>query len=590
MQPRPIHRIPLLDVQPGVRCATRRRRAGRRPSGLRPSRPVGPAVPLPAGVLVLLLLLVPVTLVLGVAPASAASPPTGEAPPPPDASPAPPTGQEVAPPTDPQAAPPLDPKAAPPPGDKPFLVERIPGLRKVPSRVPPPDEANPSPLPPGPVELDLGRVVALALERNPALKAVEEQIDEVAGGVEEARADALPQLTATGSWSRSRNPAFLNNPDFEDIVRQFPGGSFRPSEQELWSGAVELSQPLFTFGKLHAAIELARLAGSVVDAQVEAARLETALAAAEAYYGLLAAQQAVAVVEAQQRARQSALDVVEARYEIGEATRLELLRSRSALAELAPELATRRGAVDVAAVRLRGALGLPTGTQLVATPSERDLHRPLALDPLLDLALSSRPELADLRTQRQTLEKRQQITRSEGLPQVDFNGRYGRQVRLTKNFTDPLFADWSVAVGVRWELFDGGRRKGQIAQLESQDQQLAWKLRDLEDQIDLDIETALSSYRAALERLQAAQAAAEAAREAARVAEETYREGVTLQADLLDAQQQEISAEIERIDAVFQARTEAARLARAVGEYPMDTGWAGAETLSVGPVETADTP
>ncbi len=580
MQPHPVHRMTALDAQPGPVGVPGRSRGSvgtlrpfpqslsNRSAGLASGRRrgVGPSLCLAIALLALL------AHVAGARGAAAAPPPE---PPPVRAG-------------DPPAAPPLTEQK--PADEKPFLVDRIPGLREVPTRVAPPSDTRLALVPEGPITLDLARAVALALERNPMLKAAEERIDEIAGGVEEARADALPQLTATASWSRSRNPAFLNNPDFEDIVSQFPGGDFRPSEQELWSTAIELSQPIFTFGKLRAAIDLARLAGGVVDAQIGAARLETALAAAEAYYGLLAAQQAVAVVEAQQTARKSALDVVEARYEIGEATRLELLRSRSALAELAPELATRRGNVDVAEARLRGVLGLPTGTRLMTEASDADLHEPRALDPLLALAFDTRPELTDLRTQRQTLEKRQQITRSEGLPQIDFNGRYGRQVRLPENVTDSLFADWSVAVGLRWELFDGGRRKGKIAQLESQSEQLAWQLRDLESQIVLDIETALSSYRAALERLQAAQIAAETAREAARVAAETYQEGVTLQADLLDAQQEEVRAEIERVDAVFQARTEAARLARAIGQYPTDTGWAGPDTVPVDPPETTDTP
>ena len=471
--------------------------------------------------------------------------------------------------------------------EPPFLVERIPGLRDVPVRVPPPEEADLEELQRDVLDLDLGRAVELALERNPALRAAEERIDEVVGGVEEARAEAFPQIAVTGSWSRSRNPAFLNNPDFEEIVEQFPGGDFEPSEQELWSGALEVSQPLYTFGKIEAAIRLARLAGAVTEAQIEAARLETALAAAEAYFELLAAERAVEVVEAQQRARREALEVVEARYEIGEATRLEQLRSRSSLAELGPVLASRRGDVEVAVARLRVELGLPEGIRPVARGAERELPPPRELDALLELALDRRPELDDLRIQREGLEKQQQVTRSDGLPQIEFNGRYGRQVRLTENFTDPLFADWSVAVGLRWEFFDGGRRKGRIAQLESQRQQLGWELRDLENRIVLDIETARAGYRAAVERLEAAVVAAETAREAARVAEETYREGVTLQADLLDAQQEEVRAEIERIDAVFRARIEAARLARAVGEYPEEKGWARAPG---GTPQTSETP
>lgn len=480
-------------------------------------------------------------------------------------------------------APPAAAEAAPA-SDAPFLIQRVPGLRDVPTRVVPPEAWQPEEIPDGVLEVDLERAVALALERNPALKAAEEQIDEVIGGVEEARAEAFPQLAVVGAWTRSRSPAFLNNPDFEDIVRQFPGGDFQPSEQELWTGHVEVSQPLYTFGKIKAAIRLAELAGGVIDAQVEAARLETALAAAEAFYGMLAAEQAVAVVEAQQRARQEALEVVEARFEIGDATRLELLRSRSSLAELGPELASRRGNVDVATARLRVTLGLPAGTRLVPRPAGEDPAAPADLSTLVERALDQRPELADLATQREALKKQQEVNRTDGLPQIDLNGYYGRQVRLTENFTDPLFADWSVTVGMRWELFDGGRRKGQIAQLESQRQQLGWQLRDLEDQILLEIESARASYVAALEQLAAAEIAAETAREAARVADETYREGVTLQADLLDAQQDEIRAEIERIDAIYSARTEAARLARAVGEYPRETG------RSSDRVETNDRP
>lgn len=227
--------------------------------------------------------------------------------------------------------------------------------------------------------------------------------------------------------------------------------------------------------------------------------------------------------------------------------------------------------------RLRATLGLPPSARPEARRSDRDLGRPPELGALRRLAFAERPELADLRAQRESLAKRQQIRRADGMPQIDFNGRYGRQVRLPENFTDPLFADWSVAVGMRWELFDGGRRKGQIAQLESQRQQLGWQLRDLENQIVLEIETALSRYRAALERVEAAEVAAETAREAARVAEETYREGVSLQTDLLDAQQEEIAADIERISANLAARAEAARLARAIGRYPTDGGWASTE-------------
>jgi outer membrane protein TolC len=57
------------------------------------------------------------------------------------------------------------------------------------------------------------------------------------------------------------------------------------------------------------------------------------------------------------------------------------------------------------------------------------------------------------------------------------------------------------------------------------------------------------------------------------VAAETYREGVSLQADLLDAQQREVAAEIRLISDAASTLIEAARLSRAIGEYPTDPTW-----------------
>jgi outer membrane protein TolC len=141
---------------------------------------------------------------------------------------------------------------------------------------------------------------------------------------------------------------------------------------------------------------------------------------------------------------------------------------------------------------------------------------------------------------------------------------------LPENLSDELFDDWRVALGVRWSVFDGGRRRGQIGQLESQRAQLDWQREDLERQVALELEQAYTGYETALASWTAATAAAAAAREASRVAGENYREGVALQADLLDAQDQEQRADLVEIEAYYEAWIQAARLQRALGRLPTD--------------------
>lgn len=424
-------------------------------------------------------------------------------------------------------------------------------------------------LPLGAQPLDLERVVALALAQNPALQVQNARRTEVEGAVREARADAFPQLDLVSNWSRSRNPQLLNSPDFADIIDFLPEG-FEPSEQELWGWGVQVSQTLWSGGKVGAAIDLARLAVEATEAQISTARLTTAAQAAQGYYGLLAAIRGLEAIRSQERARRESLAVVEARYELGDATRLEQLRARTALEQLGPTLAVLEGEVEVQRSELRVVLGLAPGTAIELAETTATLAEPPALETLLGGALAARPELHDLEHQIAARARQRIVIGANGRPQVELNGYYGRQARLPENLDDSLYADWSFALGMTWSFFDGGRRKGEIAQVDSVIEQLRWQRRDVEHRVALELEQALTGYRTARTRHAAAKTAAETAREATHVARESYQLGAALQADLLDAQEQETQAELDVVAAYFDALARWSELLRAAGKLPTE--------------------
>lgn len=421
-------------------------------------------------------------------------------------------------------------------------------------------------------ELDLPRAVELAFANNPALAAAREVRSRVAGGIVEAKADAFPQIALDSSWGQSRSPSLLNSPDFEDILEQFPGGSFEPSTQELSRAVIEVTQPIWTFGKVRAAIDLAELVAEAAGAQVSTAELDTGAAVAEAYYRLLAAREGLTTIEADREFRRRDLERVASLLEIGEATELEQLRARAALAEVEPEVAARQGQVAVAETTLRRLLALPPGEPLELIEVEQALPAAPAVEPLVEAGLAARPELADLGYQAAIFEKRKTVTRAEGKPQVEFTGSWGREVREIENFDDPLYSAWAFGVGLRWEFFDGGRRRGQVAQLESQRRQVELELEDLRARVRLEIDQARSDYQTAIARAAAARASAAAAREALRVARESYEQGVANQTDLLDAQSRSTQAETVAVSSFYEALIQASRLARAVGKLPT-AGW-----------------
>jgi outer membrane protein TolC len=418
--------------------------------------------------------------------------------------------------------------------------------------------------------LDLERVIAMALERNPTMKSIEEQRDEVEAGVREAWADVYPQLAFRGSWDRSRNPSLLNSADFEDILEFFP--DFKPSIQELNNLSLELSQPLYQAGKIGAGVKLAKIVVEITDALIETAQLDAGLIAAEAYFRFLEANEGLATIEIQRQARRESLAVVEARYELGDATELERLQAKAVLAELEPVVKSAEGSVRVAEIDLRAILDLEEAAPLQVEEISEPLPALPGTEPAMSFAFENRPEFRDLEKRINALDKQKRITKADGYPQLNLNGFYGRTASDTDNLDDELFADWFVGIGLRWEFFDGGRRRSQVAQLDSQQDQIGWQLAGLRNQVEQQVESALVDYETALSRWQAAEVSAQAAREASRVAQENYQEGVALQTDWLTAQEREVQAEVVRVQSYYGARLSAARMARAVG-LQADVAW-----------------
>ena len=417
------------------------------------------------------------------------------------------------------------------------------------------------------IHLDLAQAVETTLRVNPGLLSIEEIRSQVAGGIREARADAFPQLTFVSSWGQSRNPSFLNSPDFEEILAQFPGGGFEPSTQELTRALIEVKQPVWTFGKIRAAIDLAEIVGEAADAQIRTARLDAAFATAEAFYRVQAAREGLATIEGEREFRSRDLARIEDLLEIGEATELEQLRALSALTAVAPEVARRQGQVTVAEMRLRQLLDLAPEEPLELEISSAGLPEPPAIA-LLVAAAAERPEIDDLAHQESAYALQQQITRADGLPRIDLSGSWGREVRLVENFNDPLYNSWSAALELSWPFFDGGRRRGRIEQFESQRRQIALRRAELEATIRLETDQAWTNYATALSRASSAETFARAAQEAERVARATYEEGVANQTDLLDAQRSATGARVSAIEARYEALVEASRLSRAVGLLP----------------------
>ena len=154
---------------------------------------------------------------------------------------------------------------------------------------PPALQAPPSPAP-TPLTLDLAGALARARDENPNLRAAKARVEERRALITSTRADALPQLTLVGDFTRLRDVSILNS-GFADLAPAlgFPINSL-VGTRGVYTSQANLTQPLFYWGKLGTAFDIAQMGEKEASYGFSTAELDVLHGVARAYLGVLSAQ------------------------------------------------------------------------------------------------------------------------------------------------------------------------------------------------------------------------------------------------------------------------------------------------------------
>ena len=384
----------------------------------------------------------------------------------------------------------------------------------------PPGAAPPAPAAEGtlapslPLALTLTQAVDHALDRNPTVLRARETITEFNLQVREVRADALPQLDLTLSAQRFRDPGLRNSPAFGDLPDFLPPEALGPYSFDDYAYSLRLEQPIYTFGRVGGALEAAREQLSAVKEEVRSVESVIARDVAVAYYDLLLARERLAVLDSERVSRERQLEQVRDRLALEDATRLDVLNSEVALANLRPQILGAQNGVAVSPARLNEILSRPIDAPLELLDSLR-LPDPLPVVPdyevLLEQASRTRPELLRFEYGRRVLEAGQKVTRADTLPEISAAGNIGVNSFDVNNLGDLSFRNWNVGVFLRWKLFDGFRTSSAVARLESQVRQSRLEEAAFRNALAREVERSSGEWRRGLEAIEVAELASEQA-------------------------------------------------------------------------------
>ncbi|MCE1228010.1 MAG: TolC family protein [Firmicutes bacterium] len=416
---------------------------------------------------------------------------------------------------------------------------------------PPPVVADAPPVPQAPMAMSLPDALSRAKADNAMLRAAKARVDERRGLITTVRADALPQVTLIGDFTRVRDVSMLNG-NMTGLFNLFnafetkPGVVLPPFNVSnlvtpitLYTTQATVAQPLFYWGKIGTAIEIAGMGEKEAAFAYTTAELDVLHGVAKAYLAVLASQAELDVVEARKKTAEQFLSDVKAKLEAQSATELDRLRAESEYLAVVPESLQAEANYKRALEVLNGQLGLDPRTPLkledIGLPPSGETHAP-----------GERSELAQLKQQETMLKANDRVLKSDLRPKFDLSASYGYQTNKTQNLFKEPYDAWKVSVTMRFPVFDGLRSSGRRAQNAAQAEQVRQLRLDKERAIAVEKSTAARELEKATAFHQAATKAHDAGLEALRMSRESYEQGLITSLDLLQAERTERLLESQR--------------------------------------------
>jgi outer membrane protein len=403
--------------------------------------------------------------------------------------------------------------------------------------------AQPEPV----LELTLRRAVELALapDGNVRAQLAEESIRQTAARSLEARAALLPNLDGTfGLRNQTQNLA-----SFGFTFPTIPGISI-PSfvgPFTVFDARLTASMSLFDYASLKR-YQAAKRTIDAAKADRDATRDQISQQVARAYLSAVRADDTVSTSEANLDLSVALLKLARNQKDAGTGTGIDVVRAQVQEANDRQRLVVSRNDRDNAYLNLRRAIGIKLSTELKL--SDRMAYLPVdsaSIDSALEAAHGSREELKAQAKRTEVAQINYSASKAELLPTVGALADVG-PVGTT---VDNARTTRSYGLSVKIPIWDSGRRAGRREENASALKQEQLRLKDLREQVDLEVRQAANGLRSAENQIAVAKEGLALSEQELAQARRRYENGVASSIEVTDAQTRLQRARDNQIAAVY---------------------------------------
>ena len=416
-----------------------------------------------------------------------------------------------------------------------------------------------------PRQITLTEAVQLALKHNHSVRIAELEVQQKRDAKAAARSEYLPTIQNESMALRVTDTQFIEIPagGFGTV-----GGSPVPAAPLTISQGAKsyemsgttLSQPLTQlFTKIKPANDAAEADLNASRADQQKTENEVALKVHEIYYQILIAQVHRSATQSKISADQDLENERVQQVKYGSALDQQLIESRAEALEAKQDLLATELQISDLTIQLNDLMGLPVRTQLALDSTVASIQDTCQREECVKIALASHPEVAAARAQVEKASAGVRLAKAEYLPDVSVFARYNYQNNvpfLARNFG-------TFGVQLKYDLFDGGRRRDDLRESDSKLAEAKENLARVTDDVDVRVETALNNLDRTKQMVNVSEQVLALRTESRRVSAQQLVRGEALQSQVDAALAQELDAKalllqsqlgyIQAHDELFQA-------------------------------------
>ena len=421
-----------------------------------------------------------------------------------------------------------------------------------------------------PVSLTLKNALQYALDASQNARKAKLDVENSQYKIDEVKARALPQVN--GSGSLTYNPILQQSALPGDFFGQ-PGSTVLVAFGQKWNAnaGISVNQAIFdnaVFTGLKAAkttAEFYRLNSQLTEEQI----IEQV---ATGYYRVLVQRQQVGVIDSTIKNTQKVQAALQSLYENGLAKKIDVDRIAVSLSNLKSRRQQLINGVQMLENQLKFYMGMPIETAISIPDVELSEIKPQAIAKDNKIDVSSRTELAVLKSQEKLLQYQRQATRSEYLPTLSLSGAYSYQ-GMSNGF--PVFkgqssgANWfdvaSVGVNLRVPIFNGNATRARVRQADVQLRKLNEDIAQTKLSLSLAYENARTQINNSIITLNSQRQNVRLAEQVYFNTQNNYNNGLATLTDLLNAENSLTEAQTNYSSALLDYRVAEIQVIKAQG-------------------------